>query len=153
MGHLPDFTENTSSLVGMGFAWLSVTEACTACGVCGHACPTGALRFDKNEAGSTYTLAFSPRMCIGCEICACVCAPEALSLNHEPTFAQVFAVETVTLQAGDLIRCDRCRTPIAARPGVKLCPLCEYRRTHPFGSGLPPGARQISPNVLKEKHS
>jgi ferredoxin len=153
VAHLPDFTRATTSLVGMGFAWLSVTEACTACGVCAHACPTGALCFEKSEDGSTYTLIFSPRRCIGCGVCIHVCAPEALSLNHEPTFAQVFAVEAVTLQAGGLIRCGRCKTSIAARPGVQLCPLCDYRRTHPFGSSLPPGAKPITPIVSEEKHS
>jgi ferredoxin len=153
IGHLPDITENTASFSGMDFAWLSVTQACTACGVCGHACPTGALQFEKSEAGATYTMTLSARKCIGCEICVHVCASEALFLNHETTFTQVFDVETVTLQAGDLIRCDRCRTPIAARPGIKLCPLCEFRRTHPFGSSLSPGARQITSNASEEKIS
>jgi ferredoxin len=152
MGHLPDFTENKSSLVGMDFAWLSVTETCTACGVCGRACPTGALCFEKSEDETTYSLTFSARKCIGCEMCVHVCAPEALFLNHEPTFAQVFDAEMVTLQAGELTRCGRCKTSIAARPGVQLCPLCEYRRTHPFGSSFPPGAKPIAPILPKEKH-
>jgi ferredoxin len=152
VAHFPDFTKTTASLVGMDFAWLSVIEACTACGVCGRACPTGALCFEKSEDETTYTLTFLARKCIGCEICIHVCAPEALSLNHEPTFAQVFDVERVTLRAGELVRCGRCRALIAARPGVQLCPACEYRRTHPFGSGFPPGAKPITPIVVEEKH-
>jgi ferredoxin len=153
MAHLPHIPEDPSSLAGMGFACLSVSEACTACGVCGHACPTGALCFEHSEDRSSYTLTFSARKCIGCEICVHVCAPQALSLNDEPAFAQVFDEEKVTLQAGDLVRCDRCRTPFAAHQGGNLCPLCEYRRKHPFGSNLPPGAKQITPIILKDKHS
>jgi NAD-dependent dihydropyrimidine dehydrogenase PreA subunit len=153
VAHLYEFTKSTDSLSGMNFAWLSVTEACTACGVCGRACPTGALSFEKSDDETTYTLAFSARMCIGCEICVHVCAQNALSVNHEPSFAQVFDVEAVTLQEGNLIRCSRCRTQIAARAGVQLCPLCEYRRTHPFGSGFRPGGAKLNvPKTPKEKH-
>lgn len=151
--HLTEFAKgNMTSLAGMDFAWLSVTETCTACGVCGRACPTSALKFEKSDDETTYSLVFSARKCIGCEICVHVCAQNALSVHHEPTFAQVFDVETVTLQEGKLIRCSRCRTQIAARAGVQLCPLCEYRRTHPFGSGFPPGARQVTQVVPKDKH-
>jgi ferredoxin len=154
VSHLTEFAkENMTSLAEMDFAWLSVTEACTACGACGRACPTGALKFEKSDDETSYSLVFSARKCNGCEICVHVCALNALSVHHEPTFAQVFDAETVILQDGKLIRCGRCRTLIAARPGGKLCPLCEYRRSHPFGANPPPGVKQITPAVFKDKLS
>ncbi|MBE3118300.1 MAG: 4Fe-4S dicluster domain-containing protein [Candidatus Atribacteria bacterium] len=140
VAHLPASQPGyTGSLRDMDFAWVSVSETCTACGVCARACPTSALQFEKNEDETAYTLTFSARNCVDCEMCLHVCAPSAVSVNHSPTFAQIFNEETVTLQEGGLIKCTRCGALTAAQSGVNLCPLCEYRRTHPFGSMLPPG--------------
>jgi Fe-S-cluster-containing hydrogenase component 2 len=86
----------------------------------------------------TYSLTFSAQNCIGCNLCDHVCLPDAIMLNHEPTFEEVFsAKEPVVVEAGSLVRCERCKSWMASREGVKLCSLCEYRRTHPFGSVLP----------------
>ncbi|MFA5873798.1 MAG: hypothetical protein WC832_07515, partial [Anaerolineales bacterium] len=70
---------------------------------------------------------------------------------HIPTFAQIFSEEIVTLKEGGLVKCERCGIPMAARPNIHLCPLCEYRQTHPFGSMLPPGFKGLRPPVVKEK--
>jgi ferredoxin len=121
-----------------GFATLTISTACTACGTCGRACPTEALRFERNDEALTYSLTFSAQNCIGCNLCEHVCLPDAITLNHEPTFEQVFSEkEPVVVESGSLVRCERCKSWMAAREGVKLCSLCEYRRTHPFGSILP----------------
>ena len=141
----------TGSLMDMDFAWVSISETCTACGVCARACPTSALQFEKNEDEKAFTLTFSARNCIGCEMCVHVCAPSAVSVNHTPTFAQIFGKETMTLQEGELVKCELCGILMAARPNVHLCPLCEYRRTHPFGSMLQPGLKNIKPPVAEEK--
>ncbi len=142
---------NTSSLKDMDFAWISVSEACTACGVCARICPTSALRFGKNETETSYTLTFSARNCIGCEMCVHVCAPSAMNLDHCPTFAQIFDQDNVTIHEGGLMKCKQCGTLTAAQPGISLCPLCEFRRTHPFGSMLPPGLKIIKPPAAQKK--
>lgn len=71
-------TEETAAagprLDGMGFASVSVSESCTACGTCARACPTDALQFQKK--GMRYRLTFSPQACVGCEICADVLLPD-----------------------------------------------------------------------------
>jgi len=151
--HLPTPERTESLQLGeMNFAFLSASEACTACAVCARVCPTSALQFEKNKAEKAYTLTFSARNCVGCEMCMHVCAPSALTLDRTPTFAQIFSEEIVTLQEGGLVKCTRCGVLTAAQPGVNLCPLCEYRRTHPFGSMLPPGV-QLQLQAKKKKRS
>lgn len=137
VSHLPESTSSIS-LNEFNFATLTISQSCTACGACGRACPTEALHFEKNDEEMTYSLTFLAQNCIGCDLCDHVCLPDAITLNHEPTFEEVFSVkEPQVVGSGALVRCERCKSLLAAREGVKLCSLCEYRRTHPFGSVLP----------------
>lgn len=146
VSHLSE-SSSTTDLHEFGFATLTISESCTACSACGRACPTEALRFEKNDEALTYALTFSAQNCIGCDVCEHVCLPDAIILNHAPTFEEVFGVkEAQVVESGSLVRCERCKSLMAARDGVKLCPLCEYRRTHPFGSMLPR-------KILKESRS
>lgn len=147
MGHLPPRTRQPESRLE-GFALLKVTEACNACGTCEKGCPTHALEFLKDEKEMTFRLSFSPQACIGCELCAHVCGPAAITVDPAPSFGEVFGPEEpVLLQSGKLARCSHCRSWMAERPGKKLCDLCEFRRAHPFGSTMPPGlqARKARP--------
>lgn len=137
VSHLQESTSR-ASLNEHNFATLTISQTCTACGACGRACPTEALRFEKNDEAMTYSLTFSAQHCIGCDLCDHVCLPDAISLNHMPTFEEVFGVnEAQVVESGSLVRCERCKSLMAVRDGVKLCPLCEYRRAHPFGSMMP----------------
>lgn len=125
-------------LEGFNFATLTISDSCTACGACGRACPTEALHFEKNNEETTFSISFSVQNCLGCDLCEHVCQPDAISIDHAPTFDQVFGKkEPAVVSSGQLVRCERCKTFMAAHEGVKLCSLCEYRRTHPFGSMLP----------------
>ena len=139
VSHLPEYsTETNINLNGFGFATLTISESCTACGVCGRACPTEAIRFEKNDEELTFSISFSAQNCIGCDLCEHVCLPNAISIDHAPAFEQVFgAKEPIIVESGQTVCCERCKTLMAAREGVTICPLCEYRRTHPFGSMLP----------------
>ena len=123
---------------GFGFARLTISPQCTACGACGKGCPTEALRFEKNEQEMTFSISFSARNCIGCDLCDHICLPDAINIDHTPTFEQLFgAREPVVAQSGKIVRCERCKAFMAERAGVKYCSLCEYRRKHPFGSSMP----------------
>lgn len=137
---LPAPAENAAaaSLAGLDFALLTVNDACTACGVCARACPTGALQIET--AVSSFQLTFSPQICIGCDICQHVCAPDAIILSHDPAFDQVFVGQVDQIvQQGSLSACSKCRAPFASRAGADLCSVCEFRRQNPFGSMMPPG--------------
>jgi ferredoxin len=137
--HLPSAQAASSiCLEGFSLTTLTISESCTACGACAKACPTEALKFQKNEDEMTFSISFSAQNCIGCDLCDHVCMPDAIILNHAPTLEQVFgAKEPVIAEAGPMVRCERCRTWMAKREGVTLCALCEFRRTHPFGSMTP----------------
>jgi ferredoxin len=143
IAHFPEPTEisRSLSLGGLGFAVLTVSEECTACGVCARVCPTDALQF-TNQEDLHYQVGFDPKICIGCGACKVVCGPQAIDILTAPTFEQVFgSQEPVDLIAGDLAHCERCQTTYAARSGSRLCPPCEFRQKNPFGSFLPPGSR------------
>ena len=138
------------ALAGSDWAILAAAPACTACGACARACPTGALRLDQ-DAGGHFTLLFIPVACVGCEACLHVCAPAALTLDHTPAFKQVFGNTVQTLCSGELVRCDRCGASMAARPGETLCTVCEQRRQNPFGQHLPPGLRDAHLRVERRQ--
>jgi len=138
-------------LSGMGYGSLTASEDCTACNACARVCPTAALILGMIEDETYYWLKFSPLACIGCGICARVCEPQALAIDHAPTFDQVFgSKEPIVLREGDLSRCERCNSLFAARSGVRLCPVCEFRRKNPFGSKMPPGIKLRSERSTAE---
>lgn len=139
--------DDTPNLEGFDFATLTISESCTACGACGKACPTEALRFQKNDAELSFSISFSAKNCIDCGICDHACLPDAITVDHAPTFEEVFgSKEPVIIASGALVRCERCNILMAKREDTKYCSLCEYRRTHPFGSAMPK-------KVLKEVRS
>jgi ferredoxin len=135
-----------SAALGPWYGTLAVGEACTACGACARICPTGALRLnlDTGDAPS-YRLEFEPWACIGCGACRQACVPAAITVDEQPAFEAVFGPrEPVTLRAGALARCARCKTWMAARPETRLCPTCDFRRRNPFGAKPIAAERQAS---------
>ncbi|RPJ20678.1 MAG: 4Fe-4S dicluster domain-containing protein, partial [Chloroflexi bacterium] len=98
MSHSPEPATNADT-DGFGFATLTISESCTACGTCGRACPTEALRFEKNDEEMTFAISFSAQNCIGCDLCEHVCLPNAITLDHAPTFEQVFGAKEPLLAA------------------------------------------------------
>lgn len=138
VAHLPAWQEDThSNLDGFGFASVHISDSCMACAACARACPTGALRFTKSSDGKSFSLDFIAKECIACDVCVHVCAASAIEVLAMSRLQEVFAHETVTVFNAALGKCDRCGAPIAIRPGVKLCHVCEFRNKNPFGSMLP----------------
>jgi ferredoxin len=136
-------------LEGLQWAWVAISTECVACGVCARACPTGALEFTRDEANAAFQLCFHPEACTACGVCMHSCAPGAIQIQAAPSFDQVFnRNEPVVLLEGGLKRCSSCNAWIAAQHTSSLCPVCGYRKKHPFGSSFPPG---FEPGALRVK--
>jgi ferredoxin len=141
MAHFPEIDEydEVLTLDKMGFYEISISEGCTACGVCARACPTSALEF-KTKNNAQFWLLFNPLACIACDICIHICLENVIELNSKTTFDYIFNSEIpLSLHAGELTRCQKCNALMNAKSGSKLCSICEFRRKNPFGSAFPPG--------------
>jgi len=139
VNHFPTSVDDSKDVVLQDeFVQLSISETCTACGVCARICPTEALTFEIDPEKVHFQLEFSPQKCIGCELCSSVCLPSAIQIQRPAYFKDVFLQDKILLQQGELIRCEKCGALTAAKPGKTLCPTCEQRRSNPFASILPP---------------
>jgi ferredoxin len=117
--------KDNPTLTGLGYALVSISEACTACGICARVCPTRALQFEK-QTEYKYRLLFTPETCVACEACYHVCTPKAITIDHAPAFRDVFGLpEAVIARAGEFTRCERCDIPFAGPPSHRFCPVCE----------------------------
>jgi ferredoxin len=145
IAHLPEPPAENAELPleGLGFALVSISDQCTACGACARVCPSGALQF-YNDEDQGFRLTFQATSCMACGACQQVCEPEAIEMHKSATYHQLFGDEaTRLLISGDLRRCTHCQTLYAARQGTQLCRLCEFRSKNPFGSRLLPGFQRV----------
>jgi ferredoxin len=118
------------------FARLIADNQCSACGVCARVCPTGALAFSADRSDQ-YRLTFKSAACTACGICITLCEPGALHRTGMPRLAELAAESIVALREGHLRRCERCGAKFDAPAGIRNCPVCEWRKRHPFGSRPP----------------
>jgi Fe-S-cluster-containing hydrogenase component 2 len=139
IAHLPQIENGSNpTLENLGFAVLSVSDACSGCSACARACPTGSLVAFGGDKES-FRLEFTPPTCTVCGICAHFCAQEAITLNSAPTFEEVFgSKEPLVLFQAEMKRCQRCNTSFTSKEDARYCPMCEFRLQNPFGSRLPP---------------
>lgn len=146
-------SENDPILAEVTYATVSVSDSCTACGICARTCPTGALHYLPDADETTFQLTLTPQFCIGCELCAHTCAANAIVIGYAPLFSQVFEAKTDNLlRNGNLAHCEKCRAAYAGGPETHLCPACSFRNKNPFGSRIPPGIK-MPPRVLSERRS
>ena len=132
----------TTRLEGLPFATIRVSSACTACGTCVRSCPNGALEMAFDEDQQQFLLAIRPADCNGCAVCSHVCGTQAIEIEQSPAFQEIFTNSVFRiLSEGKLQRCKRCSQLFAPANSATLCPVCEYRRSHPFSVGLPPNLR------------
>lgn len=79
--------------------------ACSLCGLCSNACPTGALAYSEDSTSGR--LEFTPRDCVGCRLCSRACPEGALNI------VRMFDESSLrdgpaTLKSADLCRCQLC---------------------------------------------
>lgn len=122
-----------------GFALLSVSEDCTACGACERVCPAGAISLFIDEGETKSYLLHFPQYCVACGLCEQVCVPGAIKMAGVPSVNSVFGTEKpLLLRESSLKRCERCNSLFAGRENVRLCPSCRFRQENPFGAKMVP---------------
>lgn len=80
-------------------------SACSLCGLCADACPTGALRYE--DGGGATSLAFDPSGCTGCQLCSRACPERALRVARRLDYRSLAAGRRRLASSG-VQRCLRC---------------------------------------------
>lgn len=104
------------AIITLPFAQVVVNStACSACELCSHFCPTGAL--DLIKEANHFTLQFTPRLCIDCRICGQACPEDAITFGTTLPTGTLIATTGQAVATGTLQRCTKCGTVTAVRPG------------------------------------
>ncbi|MBI5880360.1 MAG: 4Fe-4S binding protein [Chloroflexi bacterium] len=119
------------------FGSVAVNDACSACGACARACPTGALQFSQTDR--SFRVSFAAAYCTACGACADVCEPKALRQERGVSLNALLTVRSVVVCEGALHACVRCGAKFASATESHLCPICDFRQRNPFGSRVPAG--------------
>jgi ferredoxin len=109
---------------------VSITDACTACGLCARFCPTEALSFVSDD--EYYVLNFSAALCLGkdCSLCVIGCPTDAVRFGQEVTLEELLGTRPRPVKAGRLAPCVQCGgltdvpVEVDETPDTPLCYVC-----------------------------
>lgn len=90
------------------------SAGCSLCEVCVGVCPTGALKAERNSAGSV-RLSFDSGRCTACAACVGSC-PESVVTLERAADGGVLVQGRQVVATGPPVGCVRCGAPLAARP-------------------------------------
>ena len=132
--------------IGLPIADVTVSDDCTACGLCAQFCPTEAITFLSD--GEYYVLHFSAALCLGedCSLCIIGCPTDAVRFGHEVMADELLSTQPRPLKAGRLAPCPQCGAPTHAPAEddqsavTPLCHVCQAQAQRPdLLASLPPG--------------
>jgi ferredoxin len=103
---------------------VTVTDDCTACGLCAQFCPTEAITFVSDD--EYYVLKFSAALCLGndCSLCDIGCPTNAVLFGQEVTADELLSTQPRPVKAGRLASCAQCGAPTAVADETDEAPLC-----------------------------
>jgi ferredoxin len=119
---------------------VTVSDSCTACGLCARFCPTEAVTFLSDD--EYYVLHFSAALCLGeeCGLCSVGCPTDAVRFGQEVIADELLSTQPRPLKAGRLAPCPQCGAPTDAPDSdeedghveVPLCYICQAQaiRSH-----------------------
>jgi len=124
---LRQLASDTSALVptaGLPIAEVTITDDCTACGLCAQFCPTEAITFVSDE--EYYVLNFSAALCLGndCSLCVIGCPAEAVRFGSQVVAGELLSTQPRPVKTGRLAPCARCEVPTAVSDEAEEAPLC-----------------------------
>jgi len=132
---------------GLPIADVTVSDSCTACGLCAQFCPTEAITFLTDA--EYYVLHFSAALCLGedCSLCIIGCPTDAVRFGQEVVADELLSTQPRPLKAGRLAPCPQCGAPTHApvpqgedqSAEVPSCYICRAQANRPdLLSSLPP---------------
>lgn len=109
---------------GVPLPWQSrrLNVSCSACMVCGHRCPTGALQ--SVEIGAEKEITFETALCTNCQLCVRLCPEDAVQ-PAEIHDADLVASPRILLMHRTLQQCANCGHTFDVQDTREgLCPVC-----------------------------
>ncbi len=87
---------------------VTISDDCTACGLCAQLCPTEAISFVSDD--EYYVLNFSAALCLGtdCGLCVIGCPTQAVRFGREVTADELLSTQPRHVKAGRLAPCAQC---------------------------------------------
>jgi ferredoxin len=107
---LKSIAREDAPAAGLRLTSLTVSEACTLCGVCARDCPHSALKLTSGA------LLFDSASCTGCSHCASVCPEHAIELGPMKKIADL---HEVSVSQDQVIPCARCGKPLESARFLK----------------------------------
>ncbi len=112
---------------------VSVSEACTACGLCAQFCPTEAITFVSDE--EYYVLYFAAALCLGddCSLCMVGCPTHAVRFGPQVIADELLSTQPRPVKAGRLVACAQCGAltdgplEVDDTSTARLCYVCQAR--------------------------
>ncbi|MCL1790054.1 MAG: 4Fe-4S binding protein [Peptococcaceae bacterium] len=98
-----------------------INDKCTACGVCAHVCPQGAMTHIKDNG--VERIIYQPYLCVHCQRCLKVCGPQAIT-GEDMALDERFIRGKILLQEVTPRLCAKCGRQIFHKLEPGLCIGC-----------------------------
>lgn len=136
LGQLSPDPSASIPTAGLPIADVTISDDCTACGLCAQFCPTEAISFVSDS--EYYVLNFSAALCLGddCNLCVIGCPTHAVAFGQEVMSGELLRTRPRPVKAGRLARCSKCGVLTAADEvdaanEAPLCYVCQAQANHP----------------------